>query len=62
MSVGVNVTTPVSLSTVKVPITLPSGDLASTDAAGLPFSSRRVMVSLSIGATGSPSVKVTVPV
>ena len=62
MSVGVKVTTPVSLSTVKVPISLPSGDLATTDAAGLPFSSRRVMVSLSIGATESPSVKVTVPV
>ena len=56
------VTTPVSLSTVKVPITSPVGDFASTDAAGWPFSSRRVMVSLSIGATGSPSVKVTVPV
>ena len=56
------VTTPVSLSTVIVPISLPSGDLATTDVAGLPFSSRRVIVSLSIGATGSPSVKVTVPV
>ena len=56
------VTTPVSLSTVKVPITSPVGDFASTDAASWPFSSRRVMVSLLIGATGSPSVKVTVPV
>ena len=56
------VTRPVSLSTVKVPISFPSGDLATTDSAGWPFSSRRVIVSLSIGATGSPSVKVTVPV
>ena len=56
------VTTPVSLSTVNVPIILPAGDFANTAAAGWPFSSRRVMVSLSIGATESPSVKVTVPV
>jgi len=56
------VTTPVPLSTVKVPITSPAGDFANTAAAGCPVSSRRVMVSLSIGATGSPSVKVTVPV
>ena len=62
LSVGVNVTTPVSLSTVYVPITFPSGDLASTDAAGCPFSSNKVIVSLLIGATGSPSVNVTVPV
>ena len=31
---GTKVTTPVVLSTVKVPITLPSCDLASTEAAG----------------------------
>ena len=62
LSVGVNVTTPVSLSTVYVPITFPSGDLASTDAAGCPFSSNKVIVCLLIGATGSPSVNVTVPV
>ena len=34
LSVGVKVTRPVSLSTVKVPISLPSGDLATTDSAG----------------------------
>ena len=43
LSVGVNVTTPVALSTVYVPITFPSGDLASTDAAGCPFSSNKVI-------------------
>ena len=62
LSVGVNVTTPVALSTVYLPTTFPSGDLASTDSAGLPFSSNKVIVSLLIGATGLPSVNVTVPV
>lgn len=56
-----NVTSPVSLFNVYLPITLPSGLLASTSVAGWLFSSNNVVLLVTIGVSSEPAVNVTVP-
>ena len=56
-----NVTSPVSLFNVYLPITLPSGLLAGTSSFGWLFSSNNVVLLVTIGVNSEPGVNVTVP-
>lgn len=56
-----NVTSPVSLFNVYLPITWPSGLLAGTSSLGWLFSSNKVVLLVTIGVTSESAVNVTVP-